>query len=301
MRVPASLVGLLGVALPLPVAAQGLHYEGSASLASGTYIFAERTNSWMLSSGLALTAGPVTVRASVPAYLQNTTLVAGTATGPLPTGGASSHAVRDSSAARRGRGGSGGDMRVIDPVLSVSTPERATADEVDVPPSAVTGLQAAVGDPNVGVSLSVLRTRRLSLTLGATAKIPVSDTASLGTGAWDVGGLLSLSYVLGGGTMLSANFGYWAMGDMPELPLRNPVLGSVALAHLFRAGWGISSGVFGSQSMIEGFAAPVSIGAGLMRGGGKGSLGFTVSVGVTETAPDLSIAASWRLSLLSTH
>lgn len=301
MRVPASLVGLLGVALPLPVAAQGLHYEGSASLASGTYIFAERTNSWMLSSGLALTAGPVTVRASVPAYLQNTTLVAGTATGPLPTGGASSHAVRDSSAARRGRGGSGGGTGGTSPAFAVVTAVDATSDGVDVPSSAVTGLRAAVGDPSVGLSARVLRTSTLGVMVSAIAKIPVTDTATFGTCAWDVGGLLSLSYVLGGGTMLSANFGYWAMGDMPELPLRNPVLGSVALAHLFRAGWGISSGVFGSQSMIEGFAAPVSIGAGLMRGGGKGSLGFTVSVGVTETAPDLSIAASWRLSLLSTH
>jgi hypothetical protein len=192
-------------------------------------------------------------------------------------------------------------MRVIDPVLSVSTPEKATADEVDVPPSAVTGLQAAVGDPNVGVSVSVLRMRRLSLMLGATAKIPVTDTASLGTGAWDVGGSLSLSYVLGGGTMLSANLGYWAMGDLPELPLRNPILGSVGLAHLFPTGWGLSSGVYASQSMIEGFADPVSLGAGVMRGTARGSVGVTVGVGLTETAPDFSIAASWRVNLLSSR
>lgn len=298
MRVLGRLVGLLGV-LPLPLAAQSLHYEGSASLASGTYIFAERTNSWILSSGLALTAGPVTVRASVPAYLQNTTLIAGTTVGPIPTGGASSDAVRDSSAARRGRDASGGGMGAVAPDFSVATAESGTADEVDVPASAVTGLRATVGDPNVGVSASLLRTSRISLMLGATAKIPVTDTASLGTGAWDVGGSLSVSYVLGGSTMLSANLGYWVMGDLPELALRNPILGSVGLAHLFLTGWGFSSGVYASQSMIEGFADPVSLGAGVMRGASLGSVGVTVSVGLTETAPDVSIAASWRFNLLS--
>lgn len=41
----AALV-LLAALGPAPLLAQGLSYEGGLSLATGTYIFAERTTSW---------------------------------------------------------------------------------------------------------------------------------------------------------------------------------------------------------------------------------------------------------------
>jgi hypothetical protein len=104
----AALV-LLAALGPASLAAQGLYYEGGLSLASGTYIFAERTTSWGISSGLAATSGPVTLRASVPVYFQNTTLVSLSGPGGgIPTGGSSSDAVADSMAARKRREDGGG-------------------------------------------------------------------------------------------------------------------------------------------------------------------------------------------------
>ena len=114
MRSAARLViGLLTLSSPI-LTAQGLYYEGGLGLTSGMYIFTERTNTITLLTGLALHAGPVTIRATVPAYAQNTTLLAGSSTGLIPTGGSSSSVVADSSAARQG-GRGGGRFRAKPP------------------------------------------------------------------------------------------------------------------------------------------------------------------------------------------
>jgi len=290
MRTAGLLAGLLAA----PAAAQTLHYEGSAGLAAGTYIFTERTSSWSVSTGLAFAAGPVTLRAGLPVFYQSSTLVAATGTGYIPTGGSSSGAVADSSAARSARGTSR-RTAVVQP--SRAGLDSVGADPVDVP-TAAAGYRWAAGDPMVSASFAGLRAGRLGVILGVTAKVPVVDTASLGTGAWDVGGSLSAAVILGMGTLLSLDVAYWRLGDPPGLDLSNPVVFGGAASWL-RGGWGFSAGVSGATPAIAGFPPSVSATASILRLGGAAGLGILATAGLTETAPDVSVALTWRLGLLN--
>jgi hypothetical protein len=273
------------------VQAQTVHYEGGLSVSSGDYIFTERTTSWTLTNGLALAAGPFTFRATVPLYRQNTTLITGTGTGPVPTGGSSSGIVADSAAARSGKrqGGMGQDVAAPSVLLAQGP--------VDVPATAVTGYEFAVGDPLASVSLALIGTSPVSLTIGAGIKLPLTDTTGFGTGEWDYGGSLSLSYRLGYTSSLGLNLGYWHLGDLPDLELNDPLMGSVTFAYLAPSGWGGLVSVSGSTSAISEFAAPAYAGATMTRVAGSGTFGVHASVGLTESAPDFTLGVSWRVDV----
>jgi hypothetical protein len=277
-----------------PIAAQTLHYEGSAGLATGTYIFPERTSSWNVTTGVAFGVGPVTVRVSLPVFYQNTTLLAATGSGYVPTGGSSSGAVADSSAQRGGRDGSR-RLSVVSPAFDAVL---ADGDPVSVPTSAVTGYQWAMGDPLVSATVFGMHGRRFGLGLAATVKVPVVDTASFGTGAWDVGGTVSASVAVSPRVMLALDGGYWHLGDPPDLDLSDPVLVGGTLSVLAGGGWGLSAGATAATPTIEGFATMASITFGLLRLTGAGSVGLLGSVGLTETAPDVSASLTWRVGLL---
>lgn len=275
-----------------PLGAQTLHYEGSLGIATGTYIFTERTSSWNVSTGLALAAGPVTLRATLPVFYQNTTLVASAGSGLVPTGGSSGAAVADTSRRRAGR---------VDRAL-VMTAELSmvamSGDPVVVPATAVTGYRWAVGDPLMGATATAVRSARFSLTLGVHAKAPLTDTTSVGTGAWDVGASVSTSVTLGPRAFAGLDVAYWSMGDAPELPLDDTVLFGATLGVLLRGGWGVAAGLSGATPVIAGFPASVSVTASLLRAGPGGSVGALVSAGLTETAADVSVALTWRVGLL---
>ncbi len=280
-----------------PIRAQQLHYEGAVSLTSGTYIFTERTNSWTLSTGLALTVGPVTVRGSVPMFVQNTTLLTSSAGGLVPTGGSSSGAVADTSAAHRGRSGTvmatpGGTGL---PTATLAIGESADG-VVDVPSTAVTGYQARAGDPVFGATAS-LGSGRVGLLLGANAKAPLTDTTGFGTGAWDFGGSASLSCLFGLTTLVSVGAGYWVMGDLPDLDLQNPFSVSASVSYLGLRGWGVSGSLATATAVIDGYPSSTSLSGGILRVARRQSVGLTIGVGLTDTAPDLMIGLTWRLQL----
>lgn len=276
-----------GVALSvsLPLAGQSLHYEGGLSLASGAYIFTERTTSWSLMSGLALEAGPLTFRGALPLYLQNTALVAGTTTGiTLPTGGPQRTAVRDSSAARGGQGHGPGTMG-----------GGMTTDPVDVPSSAVTGYEPGIGDPTFGVTVSTRG--RTALTVNAGVKAPVADPDKYGTGQWDAGGSVGISRILGQSVLLGANLGFWHLGDLPDLELQDPVMVSISGAYLSPRGWAASVSASGASAVIEGFDHSYSVAVGVSRVRSRATMGLLVAAGLSETAPDVLIGLNWRLTL----
>lgn len=270
---------------------QTLHYEGGLSVSSGDYIFTERTTSWSFTNGLALGAGPFTFRATIPLHRQNTTLIAGTGTGPVPTGGSSSGIVADSVAARDGKrqGGMRRDV-AAPPTLFAQGP-------IEVPATAVTGYELHVGDPLASVSVALSGASRLSLALGAGVKLPVTDTTSFGTGEWDYGGSVSLTYHLGYGGSVGLNVGYWHLGDLPDLELNDPFMGSVSFAYLSSTGWGGLVSVSGSTSAINEFAAPAYAAATITRVAGGGTIGLHASLGLTESAPDFTLGMSWRVVL----
>ncbi len=287
----AAVAACLSISAWQVARAQTVHYEGGVSVSSGNYIFTERTTSWTFTNGLALGAGPFTFRATVPLYSQNTTLIAGTGTGPVPTGGSSSGAVADSVAARGGNH-QGGMRQGI-----AATPALLSSHSVEVPSTAVTGYELAAGDPLVSMSIALTGTSPVSLTLGAGVKLPFTDTTSFGTGEWDYGGSASLSYRLGYTSSLGVNLGYWHLGDLPNLELNDPLMGSVSFAYLSPSGWGGLLSLSGATSAIPEFAAPAYAGATITRVSGAGTVGLHASVGLTESAPDFTLGVSWRVGL----
>jgi len=286
-----SEIALCAVLLLLPSfgAAQDLTYEGGLSVASGNYIFTERTTAWSWYNALALHGGPVTIRMTLPLYMQNTTLLAGTSVGAMPIGSGSRAAVHDSSAARGGQRGRGSSMTSMG-VLDASGP-------VEVDQSALTGFRAAVGDPVVGVGLTLSSDARAIVSLDASIKPPLTDTTSFGTGEWDVGGAASISTVVSTLTLLSVSVSYWHLGDLPDLELQDPVSVSASIAHLWGGGVGSSLSGMYARSVVEGFEDAISIVAGVNRLWNRGALGLTGSIGLTETVPDFSIGLTWRIAL----
>jgi hypothetical protein len=275
-------LGVAALVVVTPAAStQQLHYEGALSLSSGTYLFTERTNSWTLSTGLAFTEGPVTVRASLPMYVQNTTLLTSSGGGLVPTGGSSGGTVADSSSARRGR---------------VGASATSAAAAIEVPSGAVTGYAAHAGDPLIGATAAV-RSGRLSLLIGASAKLPLSDTTGYGTGTWDFGGSGSLSYLFGLTTMVSVDAAYWVMGGLPELDLENPLLLSASVSYLGLGGWGVSGSLSTASSVIDGYPSSMLVTGSILRVGRRRSLGLNVGVGLSEMAPDITVGLSWRMQL----
>jgi hypothetical protein len=301
MRRASSLALALGLVTWSQAAGQTLHYEGGISLASGSYIFTERTTSWTFYNGLALSAGPLSLRGTLPVYVQSSALISGTSTGLLPTGGPYNGVVADSSAARKGRGqgGLGMGAQVVGSIQAA--PGISQGDPVDVTASTSNGYEAALGDPSFNLSLAVLQNTHAAVTVSVGAKVPVTDTASFGTGEWDVGGSVAVSHRIGSSTLLGMDIGYWHLGDLPELDLRDPILGSVSVAHLSSSGWGGSVTLSGGRSVIEGFDPTYSVGFALTRITGRGAFGINASAGLTETTPDFTVGLTWRFGLLQSR
>jgi hypothetical protein len=275
MRARAALCLAL-VAPVVPAAGQRLAYEDGLSLSTGTYFFTERTTSWMLVSGLAAAAGRVTVRASFPLYAQNTTLVTQSAGGMMPTGGSLAGTVSDSGQAHEGRRSSGGMV-------------------VPVPESAVTGYETVLGDPLAQATAQLVSRSHTTVTAGVTLKVPLTDTTEYGTGEWDVGALVAATQWIGNG-FLALDLSYWHLGDMPQLDFQNPITASLTYGRRWGTAWIVSLAATGGTSAIRGYANPASVGATV---GHLGSALWTasVTVGLTETTPDLAIGLAWRVGL----
>ena len=262
---------LIALTPPAPLAAQGVAYEGSVSVATGSYIFTTRTTSVTFATGIAYTTGRLTFRAGLPLFVQNTSLLAGSGAGMMPSGGGSGGNVG---------GGMGGGMMGGGSGTSMSH------------------YRAAAGDPSVQVGWRLVDRARFGVTVSAAAKIPVTDTTAYGTGKWDLGGTLSLTQRPPGLLFLGLDVSYWHLGDLPQLDFRDPVLGTATVSRLFPTKWAGSLFVTGGTTALRGFQPPVSVGAGVTHFGGRGMLwGITASAGLTETAPQFSVGASWRVGL----
>jgi hypothetical protein len=282
--------GLLGAALLLlaatPAAAQIIRLHTGVSLSTGSYLFTERTTTWAFSSGLSVRSGAFTVRAGLPVYWQNTTLVAGSSAGHIPTGGSSSRTVADSGGGHRGGG------------RDVGRAMASSHARVDVPGSAATGYRGAVGDPDLALRWQGVRTRSVGLAIGAAVKVPLADTATFGTGEWDLGAQVSVDRSLGERAWAALDLAYWKLGDLPDLELRDPVSGTLSVSRLGLAGWGWSVLGHAATPIVDGFDGSASIGASLTRiSSGRSGWTLMTLLGLTETTPDLTVGLSWSLRL----
>ncbi len=246
----------------------------------------------------------MTFRATLPVWLQNSTLISpsaigtpgsGSPTGPtggggVPSGGSSSGTVGDSSRGRSGGGGGGGGS-------GSGAAAVVQAEAVDVPGSAYTEYAVALGDPLVAIAWNVHGGDRVSLTLTGLTKIPATDTSGYGTGAWDVGLAAGSSVRLDGATLLGADVAWWHLGDMAGLDFRDPLSGSLSVHRLVGNGWGLMAFATVSTSAVRGYDPPCLVGGGVMRTQDGLGWGLQAGAGLTETSPDLSLSTFWRVAL----
>jgi len=241
------------------------------SFATGSYIFTTRTTGLTIATGIAYTAGRLTLRAGLPVFVQNTSLLAGSGAGMMPSGGGSGGNVGSGGMGGMMGGGSGTGMAHY---------------------------RAAAGDPTVQVGWRLVDRAGTGVTLNAAAKIPVTDTTAYGTGEWDLGGTLSLTHRPPGQLFFGLDVAYWHLGDLAQLDFLDPILGTATVGRLFPTTWAGSVFVTGGTAALRGYQPPVSVGVGVTHLGRRNLLwGVTAAIGLTETAPQFSIGASWRVGL----
>lgn len=297
--IPRVSIALAIALLPVrPLVAQGVHYEGAVSVSRGSYLFSVTTTSWSVLTGLAVDFGPVTLRGTIPVNIQNTTLLAaGMGTG-IPTGGGgdATRALQDSVNARKGRGSGGGMMGGV----TLSREDRMAPtgmDTVTVPQSAVIGYTSHIGDPTFQLAVSPRVGDRTLVGVSVTVKAPITDTTSFGTGAWDVGGDVSVSQQVGDRTFVGVNAGYWHLGDLPDLDLRDPWIAGATISQIVSPGWAVSLSGSAARSAIDTYPASVLVSGGVMHVGMRGSVGVTAGVGLSDTSPDFALGVTWRVGL----
>jgi hypothetical protein len=277
----AALVALLVTGLGTAGVAHGadLAYHGGFSFLSGRYLFEEKTTTWVLDTGASARMGKVTLQATLPLVRQNTQLVTGTGVGPVPSGGPMAGTVADSGQ---------GHHRTRAPARH----------GIPVPEEAVPGYETHVGDPLLRADFDAVTGYAARVSIGGAVKVPVAGVSEFGTGEWDAGAVLGVSALLDEGWLLSCGASFWLLGDMPDYDFQNPVGGSLELARR-AGGWMVSLYGYASTPSLQGYDAPVSIGLGLVRSRVSRSWGVRTSVGLTETAPDITAGVTWNLPLRS--
>ncbi|HET9275078.1 MAG TPA: hypothetical protein VFN96_03295 [Gemmatimonadales bacterium] len=274
--------------------AQQVSYDGSLSAATGRYLFDERTSTLALGTGFSIRAGRLTVRATLPVWVQNTTLITTSGAGPIPTGGTSGQtAVRDSGQARHGGGGGMGGMS-----RSGSDPSGAlvAARMIPAPGQALTGYELMLADPIASASLNLVGGSRVSVSAGGAVKLPLADTARIGTGKWDAGVHASVTTRVGNRWTLGVDGSWWSLGDLDSLELRDPFYGSLSVGRLLGSG-AVMASLSAGTSWLEGFDPPVSVSVAWSRFGAPGSWGINAGAGLTETAADFTVGVTWSVDL----
>jgi len=307
----ALVLGVWATAAPLSAQAQTVSYTGSAQYAAGDYIFAERTRSFYLSNGLSFATDRLTVAASVPLIVQSSPWVSYSVAGGLPSGGPQQGAV---GGGHRGQGSSGDatsdQTRFQTPgTHTPGTHTSGTQDRQRRPgetialPDTASYTHVGLGDPSLRLDLQLVQNGPLGLGVGlsASAKAPVADVdRGFGTGAWDGGLGLSLS-AQHGTWMLLGDATHWWFGDMREVVLHNTVAYTVSVGRVFpETNWSVLGSVSGYTSeVVDAVDPPLQLGLGAFYRVGPGGSGLSasLSLGLTESAPDVSAGLGWQVSL----
>ncbi|MEN8375943.1 MAG: hypothetical protein ABFS34_10885 [Gemmatimonadota bacterium] len=268
----ALALGAAGFLPGAPATAQEASWSGSVEVASGDYYFTERSTSVWVVNGVSASWGGVYVDASLPLLLQNSDAITRAGGLPVPTGG--------------NRAGDGSGRRHDELVV------------IEAPGS----LELSLADPLLGAGLEFTPTNSplRSVRVGASVKPPLRSAESgIGTGEWDAGAGAGASLELGS-VLVMIQGSYWALGDTPDLELRDVFAYGAALGGFLRGdrlGWSVS--VTGSTSMIDGVEAPVSIGGDVYLSlASARSLRAGVRSGLTESAADVAASVGWTIPLL---
>ena len=256
---------------------QALSYVGSVQYTTGDYGLAQTTTSVAFLNGLAVRADRLRAWLSIPVILQDAGWVQYGGAGMVPSGGLPGHG--------RGQMMGGTDSGMMDG-------------------NAGTGgmtSHAGVGDPFTRAEYELLNgdLHERSLRAVAAAKAPLARPQDgFGTGKWDVGGGLSWSESVAG-TYLFTDATYWAIGRPDSLSVRNMLAYAFAIGRPLRAGaYAILVSVSGSTPIIDGLTAPVQGGLGVSyRVSEQRFLNGTINLGLTRTAPTISLGLGWQVGL----
>ena len=281
----------IGTALALagavtPTQAQ-LRYSGTVAFSRGSFIFDQPTTSYYFGNRISLDGDRIGLSLSLPLIVQQEGAITWVAGSPLPTGGVQHGLVAGRTegttvGARRGKR----DGTVTDSVLVVDS-----------------DYSASVGDPVLGLGgevfqgLGVVR----SLRVDARVKAPMTDLGQgSGTGQWDygAGGSLTVGF---GDVLAYADATYWWIGDLADLELLDRLSYGVGIALPVADGSGsILLGVSGASKTIPSADVPLSLdGSWGMAVRERGFLTVGLSIGVTESTPDLSVQAGFSADLLA--
>ncbi|MGE5243158.1 MAG: hypothetical protein ACM3SQ_02895 [Betaproteobacteria bacterium] len=272
-----AVVALATFAGAGPAAAQVV-YSGSVQTTTGRYIFAERTTSIFVLTGLDVAAGPVRISATIPFITQSTPWIAYSPV-LIPSGGAESAQVGDQI--RRGKGAGAGGRNVV----------------VVLP--ADVARQTGFGDPVFRVGADLFGSRSATkVVVSGTMKAPLTDpTTGFGTGEWDYGAAVAVSRQQGPHQVFGT-VEAWRFGDMPDLVIKDGLGYRVGYEGFVRSDrWSVLAAVSGWTTVLDGVDPPFSVEIGLTRHLGMSgrSVGLIASFGVTEMSPDFSLSLGWRL------
>ncbi len=267
----AAAAGAVFMALAAPPAAGGtFSYTGSLQMTRGNYIFTQTTSGLFLFNGFSFVSRRFSLTASLPLIFQNTPYISYTGVGVLPSGGTESLAVSQ----RQGR----------EPVVL---------------PEVVDARQSGFGDPlfTAGLTLVEESSSLPAIQLSGLAKAPLADVDSgFGTGEWDWSAGLSVSKRFGR-LFLFADVNYWVLGDLPDLELRDAWAYGISIGHAFGDGrFAVLASYSGFTEVISGVEPPSSLGLGLsIKVGRMTSLMLQSALGLSESAPDLSLSLGWSI------
>lgn len=278
--------------------AQRVDYSGSFQSTGGEYVFDQVTVSHSLLSGVTVSGARWRFGASIPLIIQNSGALSYVGGQPVPTGGPNSGIFRDREPGeripmRRGAGGGAG-ARILGTFPSLIDTAAA--------PLAPGPYETTVGDPVLNAGLDLYRSGDGSNRLAGQvfAKLPVASVASgVGTGAVDYGAGLTLS-LASGPTFGFVDASYWAIGDMPDLPLRDIVSGAVGIGRSIgpAARWSLMGIVSGGTSVVANVEGPLAAGLGIgYLVSERRSLTGGVSLGFSESSPDWSAYVGWRAGI----
>ena len=165
------------------------------------------------------------------------------------------------------------------------------------PALSTTGHEGSLSDPLVQLYGQVLQSSRAGVGLSASVKVPVVEAGYFGTGEWDFGAAASLSRFVGSATMLGLDVSYWHLGDLPDFPLQDTLTGTFTLGQAFGRSWTASASVSGGRSAVAGYDDAWWVSLLVGRSFSRGIWGLTASVGLTDTAPDVTVGLVWRARL----
>lgn len=262
--------------------AQQLYYNGNMQLASGSYFFGERTQSFYVTNGFSINDLRYNASFSFPFVVQNSPWISYSGTGGIPTGGPQSESVGQHT--RQGMGqGMGGRRQHID------LPDTASYN------------QSGFSDPSANMGYRIIGKDygTTSVKLNASLKFPLADpTRGFGTGEWDVGWGGSVSQRINT-WFISGNLMYWHYGDMPDLELKNALNYGAGIGKSLAGGkWMLLGSFFGMTEIIEDVDPPLSAGLGIGRQiGGRTNFNANIYFGLSESSSDVAVGAGWQVKL----